>query len=170
MTLRDIFHEKQYSGKFKFKKMFSNLLKTLHHFSARNNIKDFVKQGTVQFIGCSGTVTTLSALFQGLYKYDRAKVDGSILTHTNILDLKEQLRTMPYLTKVNHPCIGRGRADLVSHGASLLDKMCRIWKAPSIIIADRGVREGILSILANRPLNVSPNPRLRHQAFKKIVG
>jgi exopolyphosphatase/guanosine-5'-triphosphate,3'-diphosphate pyrophosphatase len=48
------------------------------------------------------------------------------------------------------PCIGRDRADLVVAGCAILEAILEIWPAPSLGVADRGIREGILRSLMAR--------------------
>ena len=43
-----------------------------------------------------------------------------------------------------NPCIGKDRADLVVLGGAILDAVLRVWPAPRIRVADRGLREGVL--------------------------
>ena len=43
-----------------------------------------------------------------------------------------------------HPCIGRGRADLVVAGCAILEAIFRTWPMDRLRVADRGVREGLL--------------------------
>ena len=43
-----------------------------------------------------------------------------------------------------HPCIGRGRADLVVAGCAILEAIRRTWPCETLVVADRGVREGLL--------------------------
>jgi exopolyphosphatase/guanosine-5'-triphosphate,3'-diphosphate pyrophosphatase len=48
---------------------------------------------------------------------------------------------------VRSPCIGRERADLVLAGCAILEAIIRAWGCERIRVADRGLREGILSEL-----------------------
>ena len=52
-----------------------------------------------------------------------------------------------------HPCIGKGRADLVVAGCAILDAVCRVWPIERLHVADRGVREGILNGLIGKDLH-----------------
>jgi exopolyphosphatase/guanosine-5'-triphosphate,3'-diphosphate pyrophosphatase len=48
---------------------------------------------------------------------------------------------------VAQPCIGHERADLVLAGCAVLEALLRIWPCQRLRVADRGLREGILSTL-----------------------
>ena len=106
----------------------------------------------VQMLGTSGTVTTLAALHLGLRRYDRRKVDGICLSFDAIETVARGLRQLDDGGRALHPCIGGGRADLVVAGCAILDAVHRRWPVEALRVADRGVREGILSALIGRNL------------------
>ena len=54
---------------------------------------------------------------------------------------------MSYAERVAQPCIGQERADLVLAGCAILEALLRIWPCQRLRVADRGLREGILSTL-----------------------
>ncbi len=106
----------------------------------------------VEMLGTSGTVTTLAALHIGLRRYDRRKVDGLALPFEAIRAVSAELRAMDEASRAAHPCIGRGRADLVVAGCAILDAVHRIWPVERLKVADRGLREGILAELVGASL------------------
>lgn len=106
----------------------------------------------VQMLGTSGTVTTLAAVHLGLRRYDRRKVDGLSLPFAVIEAVSRQLRALDDAERAAHPCIGTGRADLVIAGCAILDAIHRVWPFEQLQVADRGLREGILSALVGQSL------------------
>ena len=98
-------------------------------------------------LGTSGTVTTISGVSLGLRRYDRSRVDGCWLDRAEIMRVSEQLRAMELRERAANGCIGRDRADLVVAGCAILEEICAIWPSPRIRVADRGLREGILTDL-----------------------
>ena len=98
-------------------------------------------------LGTSGTVTTISGVSLGLRRYDRSKVDGCWLDRIEVARIAEQLRRMKLAERAANGCIGRDRADLVVAGCAILEEICSIWPADRIRVADRGLREGILTEL-----------------------
>ncbi len=113
-------------------------------FETANDINRRIREGGVQLIGTSGTVTTLSGVHLGLKKYDRQRVDGLWLSFADARAAAEQLRAMKLEQRAAHPCIGRGRADLVVAGCAILEAIRRTWPIERLRVADRGVREGLL--------------------------
>ena len=59
----------------------------------------------------------------------------------------DQLLQMSYEDRAASPCIGRERADLVLAGCAIFDAIRERWPAPHVRVADRGLREGILTML-----------------------
>ncbi len=119
----------------------------LKEFIDRNNINQFAKQEKLQFIGSSGTVTTLAAVQMGLPKYERRLVDGVRIKTEDLHTISQEILSMTQEKRSLHPCIGGGRADLVVVGAAILEGICDAIQAEEMCVADRGVREGILSEL-----------------------
>jgi exopolyphosphatase/guanosine-5'-triphosphate,3'-diphosphate pyrophosphatase len=106
----------------------------------------------MQMLGTSGTVTTLAAVHLGLRRYDRRKVDGLSLPFSAIDRVGRDLRALDNAARAAHPCIGNGRADLVVAGCAILDAVHALWPVERLRVADRGLREGILSALVGHSL------------------
>lgn len=119
----------------------------LEKFSLRNDIKQHVDNRDVQLIGTSGTVTTIGAIFLDLERYDRSRIDGLDMPLPEARKICRNIFSMNELERLNHSCIGYGRTDLVIVGAAILEGILNTWSVPSIRVADRGVREGILQSL-----------------------
>ncbi len=97
-----------------------------------------------QIIGTSGTVTTVAASFLGLRRYDRAKVDGLVMSSDQIdLVIRDYLALGPDGRRTD-PRIGRDRHTLIMSGAAILQALMRIWPTDQLSVADRGLREGLL--------------------------
>jgi exopolyphosphatase/guanosine-5'-triphosphate,3'-diphosphate pyrophosphatase len=114
-------------------------------FEARHGIRGRIAEGQVQMLGSSGTVTTLAGVHLGLPRYDRAQVDGTYLGFGDIERTSARLAAHTGPERAGLACIGSERADLVVAGCAILAAICRTWPVGSLRVADRGVREGILS-------------------------
>ena len=98
-------------------------------------------------LGTSGTVTTIAGVQLGLQRYDRSRVDGCWLNSTDIGAVTASLLEASYEQRAANPCIGRERADLVLAGCAILEEIRLAFPAERIRVADRGLREGILTLL-----------------------
>ena len=102
-------------------------------------------------LGTSGTVTTLAGIHLGLPAYDRSVVDGSFMDFDEIAAVTRHLMKLDFDGRAQEPCVGIVRADLVVAGCAILEAICRTWSIGRLRVADRGVREGILSVMAGQP-------------------
>jgi exopolyphosphatase/guanosine-5'-triphosphate,3'-diphosphate pyrophosphatase len=98
-------------------------------------------------LGTSGTVTTLAGVHLNLPRYDRRAIDGLWLSSAEIDGAVTRLRAMSYAQRAANGCIGSERADLVLAGCAILEAIRGRFPSKRIRIADRGLREGILSQL-----------------------
>jgi exopolyphosphatase/guanosine-5'-triphosphate,3'-diphosphate pyrophosphatase len=96
-------------------------------------------------LGTSGTVTTISGVHLNLRRYDRSRVDGCWLDPGDVARVTGDLMAMTYAERAASPCIGRERADLVLAGCAILEEVRAHWPASRIRVADRGLREGLLT-------------------------
>lgn len=130
-----------------FEAMVEDAADHLSAFSLANNLTEAIASGRVHMLGTSGTVTTLAGVHLGLKRYDRRRVDGTWLEDDDVGLMIDQLRDMPYEARVENPCIGADRADLVLAGCAILEAIRRRWSCSRLRVADRGLREGILTEL-----------------------
>jgi exopolyphosphatase/guanosine-5'-triphosphate,3'-diphosphate pyrophosphatase len=104
----------------------------------------------IRLLGTSGTVTTLASVHLALPSYDRGAVDGLQVPTEAMQRISTMIAEMDHEERSRLPCIGRDRADLVVAGCAILEAILEIWPAPSLGVADRGIREGILRSLMAR--------------------
>ncbi len=96
-------------------------------------------------IGTSGTVTTLAGVHLDLPRYDRRKVDGLWLSDDEVSAMQARLLSWDFTARAANPCIGPDRADLVLAGCAILEAIRRRWPSERMRVADRGLREGLLT-------------------------
>ncbi len=130
--------------------MIADVEAPLKEFDALHGIRPMIEGGAAQMLGTSGTVTTLAGIHLKLARYDRQAVDGSYLSADAIRVVNNQLLAMDCRARAKEPCVGPARADLVLAGCAILDAILRTWPAPGLVVADRGLREGILLGLMGR--------------------
>ncbi len=130
-----------------FEAMVTAVTTLLAPFEAHHRFSERIGGRSVHFLGTSGTVTTIAGILLGLPRYDRNKVDGSWLAVPDIFSVTQNLLAKSYMERIAEPCIGRERADLVLAGCAILEAVLRMWPAQRLRVADRGLREGILTTL-----------------------
>ena len=128
-----------------FEEMVSTVGDRLLAFEATHRIANEIRRGGVRLLGTSGTVTTLAGEALGLKRYHRPLIDGTVLSATDAAAAAvRRLRSLDEQALAAHPCIGAERASLVLPGCAIFEAIRRLWGAPEIVVADRGLREGLL--------------------------
>ncbi len=128
-----------------FEAMIDDVGAHIDAFAERGILGDRASNGRFHLLGTSGTVTTLAGIFLGLERYDRRKVDGIWLSDKEVTAMTARLLSWDFEARVANPCIGPDRADLVLAGCAILEAIRRVWPSPRLRVADRGLREGILT-------------------------
>jgi exopolyphosphatase/guanosine-5'-triphosphate,3'-diphosphate pyrophosphatase len=127
-----------------FDAMVADVAARLHGFESVHCIGHEIRQGGVRLLGTSGTVTTLAGVVMNLPRYSRPAVDGAVLLHREAADALLQLRAMGREGLALHPCVGPERAGFVLPGCAIFAAIQQTWPAPQVVVADRGLREGML--------------------------
>ena len=135
-------------------------------FEEVHRIATEIRAGGVRLLGTSGTVTTLAGEALGLVRYRRPLVDGVTLPTGDAVEAARRLRALGRDGLPSHPCVGPERAGLVLAGCAIFEAIRRQWPASDLLVADRGLREGLLLRLgregraAVRPRRLSARPEL----------
>ncbi|HET7881041.1 MAG TPA: Ppx/GppA phosphatase family protein [Acetobacteraceae bacterium] len=127
-----------------FETMVEDVAARLESFESVHCIRREIHAGGVQLLGTSGTVTTLAGVALGLPRYRRPLVDGTVLSADAADAALSSLRTLGRSGLEAHPCVGPDRVDFVLPGCAVFAALVRLWPAPRVIVADRGLREGML--------------------------
>lgn len=141
----------RFGGQFVDRELFDGMVchvaRLLAPFEDKHGLRAQIDCSQTHLLGTSGTVTTLAGVHMGLPRYERAKVDGYWLETPQVRAVTEHLLDATYEERIAQPCIGRERADLVLAGCAILEAVLRMWPCPRLRVADRGLREGILTML-----------------------
>lgn len=127
-----------------FEAMVSDVVERLQAFERVHCIAREIRNGGVRLLGTSGTVTTLAGVALNLERYRRLDVDGVELCRKDAADALTYLRGLGREGLIGHPCVGPDRVDYVLPGCAVFAAITRLWPAPHVIVADRGLREGVL--------------------------
>lgn len=130
-----------------FEAMVEEVAGHLDNFTGRDRIRHLTEGTGFHLLGTSGTVTTLAGVHLGLERYDRRRVDGLWMDRDSVDRMIETLLGWNFEQRVANACIGADRADLVLAGCAILEAILRTWPSERLRVADRGLREGILSEL-----------------------
>jgi len=144
-----------------FEAMVAETQQRLQSFEAKNKVSERLAGRRMHMLGTSGTVTTVAGIQLGLTRYDRNRVDGCWLSVGEVRKVTDDLLGRTYEQRIAEPCIGRDRADLVLAGCAILEAILRMWPCERLRVADRGLREGILTTLMVEDGVMTPARRRR---------
>lgn len=133
-----------------FTEMIAEVRAMLDAFDGAGRLSNLAGGPGFHLLGTSGTVTTLAGVHLGLPRYDRRRVDGIWLTSADISRTTQRLLSWSYEQRVANACIGADRADLVLAGCAILEAIREKWPSERLRVADRGLREGILTELMSK--------------------
>ena len=127
-----------------FAAMVDDVADRLAPFEEVHRIRQEIRQGGVKLLGTSGTVTTLAGVALNLERYRRTDVDGVALAGAEADAALIALSAMGREGLAAHPCVGPDRVDFVLPGCAVFAAIRQMWPAPKVVVADRGLREGML--------------------------
>jgi exopolyphosphatase/guanosine-5'-triphosphate,3'-diphosphate pyrophosphatase len=103
---------------------------------------DFSAPGT--WVGVGGTVTSLSALVQGLSVYDRAAVHRSRLGREELFAFAADLLAMPIAKVTEFPTMVPGRADVICAGGLVCERVGRRLSG-DLVVSEADILDGMIA-------------------------
>jgi exopolyphosphatase/guanosine-5'-triphosphate,3'-diphosphate pyrophosphatase len=143
VSLAERFREEPFSEDC-FDAMVDEIAERLWAFEAVHCISREIRAGGVRLLGTSGTVTTLAGVAMNLPRYSRPMVDGVVLRREAAVTALDQVRGLGEQGLLRHPCVGPDRIEFVLPGCAIFAALVGLWPAPEIVVADRGLREGMI--------------------------
>nr|WP_247869226.1 Ppx/GppA phosphatase family protein [Ahrensia sp. R2A130] len=132
-----------------FDAMVDEVAEHLQNFEGRDALAEALAEDDIHLLGTSGTVTTLAGIHLKLPRYERRLVDGIWMDSRKVEQMVQGLVDMSFEQRVQNPCIGKDRADLVLAGCAILVAIQQLWPCTRLRVADRGLREGLLTQMMN---------------------
>jgi exopolyphosphatase/guanosine-5'-triphosphate,3'-diphosphate pyrophosphatase len=95
-------------------------------------------------IAVAGTPTSLAAITLGLEKFEKDRVNGTVLTAEQIESLLNRLSRLSAIEIQEHyPVIPQGRADILPFGTLILLEAMNHLQINTVTVSTRGLRYGI---------------------------
>ncbi len=149
-----------------FDEVVARVAAMMRPFESVHCIAQEVRQGGVVLVGTSGTVTTLAGVALDLSRYRRPLIDGVVLTPPAVDDAIARLRALSAAGLGAHPCVGADRVSFVLPGCAIFQAIRQTWPAERVVVADRGLREGMLL----RMMRTEPAPRRRFAGCSTVAA
>ena len=96
------------------------------------------------FLGIGGTATALSAVLQQMERYDPAKIQGSVLTVSELTALYQRLISLSLAQRKTLTGLEEKRADVIPFGCLMLLRVMDALCLPRITVSDSDNLEGYL--------------------------
>jgi exopolyphosphatase/guanosine-5'-triphosphate,3'-diphosphate pyrophosphatase len=98
-----------------------------------------------RLVGLAGTVSTISALQQGLADYDRDRIHHSVLTAAQAKDWFHRLAGEKAEARLARPGLIRGRADVIVGGALVLDAVMSRFGFDQCLVSESDILDGLVA-------------------------
>jgi exopolyphosphatase/guanosine-5'-triphosphate,3'-diphosphate pyrophosphatase len=95
-------------------------------------------------VGLAGTVTTLSAIDQGLAIYSRDRVHHSVLSRPRVDELLDSLGGENKIERLRRPGLEEARADVIIGGTVVLATIMRHLGFDSCLVSEADILDGLI--------------------------
>lgn len=95
------------------------------------------------FIGVAGTVTTMSAVQQGLSEYRRDKVHRSAMSRSEVGEVADRLLSMTVAEVAALGPVSPERATVLGAGALIIDEIAQRVGSSTLIVSETDILDGI---------------------------
>lgn len=119
-----------------------NLESTKISIRRKINSED-VNIGERKLVGVAGTITTLSAIKNGLEDFSENIIHKDILRISDINDIFNKLTSMTAQERLDLGSYMAGRSDVIISGTLILMELMKFLKAEEIIVSAKGLRYGL---------------------------
>ncbi len=99
---------------------------------------------SIRLVGVAGTLTTLSAIKQGLKHFDEFSIHKYILTLNEINIIFDYLLTLGTEERLRLGSFMKGRNDIIVCGALILIEILNFLKIDAIMVSTKGLRYGLM--------------------------
>ena len=99
--------------------------------------------GERKLVGVAGTITTLSAIKNGLEDFNENIIHKDILRISDINDIFNKLTSMTAKERLDLGSYMAGRSDVIIPGTLILMELMKFLKAEEIIVSAKGLRYGL---------------------------
>lgn len=99
--------------------------------------------GAATLVGLAGTVTTVSAIAQGLPGYDSAAIHHSRIGRERVAEITRELLAATHAERAAIPSMHPGRVDVIAAGALELLEIMERTGAAEVVVSEHDILDGI---------------------------
>lgn len=116
-----------------------------HLDDVRRRLEDLADART--WLALAGTFQTFAAVELGLATYDRALVDGFVLSRAAAEDVYRTLVMEPLADRVHNPGLPRERAEVIVGGACAVVEILRFFDLDEVVVSEADLLDGAAAAL-----------------------
>jgi exopolyphosphatase / guanosine-5'-triphosphate,3'-diphosphate pyrophosphatase len=98
------------------------------------------KSGDVWLVGTGGTTSILARIELGIDRYDRDKIESTVLTLDRVRELRKKLWKLPLAQRKEIPGLPKMRADVILTGVVIYEALMEDFGFSELRISTRGLR------------------------------
>ncbi len=98
------------------------------------------KSGAIQLVGTGGTTSILARIENGLDRFDREKIERTILTLDGVREHRKKLWRLPLAERKEIPGLPKLRADVILTGVLIYEVLMEDFNFPELRVSTRGLR------------------------------
>lgn len=98
----------------------------------------------LELAGIAGTVTTLSAIKNGLDSFNESVIHKDELTKLDVEQILRKLLSMSNEERLNIGSYMKGRSDIICSGTLILDELLNHFDKRRVIVSTKGLRYGLM--------------------------
>jgi exopolyphosphatase/guanosine-5'-triphosphate,3'-diphosphate pyrophosphatase len=95
-------------------------------------------------VGVAGTITTVTGIALGLDAYDPARIHHAVVSASLVATTAERLCAMTVAERAALPVMAKGREDVITAGALVLDEICRGFGFDRLTASEADILDGVL--------------------------
>jgi exopolyphosphatase/guanosine-5'-triphosphate,3'-diphosphate pyrophosphatase len=94
-------------------------------------------------LGLAGTVSTVTAVEQGLATYDRDRIHHAVLTRASIEAITDRLAGLTVAARAQVPGVEPGRAEVIVGGCLVLRALVEAAGVASLVVSEADILDGL---------------------------
>lgn len=128
------------------------VISKITEFERIHQIRAEILREQVQFIGVSGTVTALASMILKQPKYSRAAIDGLLLDTIQVKDMIRHVLVSKFNKICDYATVSNSKLHYLLPGCAIFEAIHTLWPVEDIVVADRGIRDGIITKMQENKL------------------
>jgi exopolyphosphatase/guanosine-5'-triphosphate,3'-diphosphate pyrophosphatase len=96
--------------------------------------------GAVRLVGTGGTTSILARVEHGLDRFDREKIESTVLTLAGVRAHRKKLWRLPLAQRKEIPGLPKLRADVILTGVLIYEVLMEVFNFPELRVSTRGLR------------------------------